>query len=193
MSQMLSAVLGIVLLGGVGLGLVSCSTTPPAYAPADITREQAWQSINWRGEGRGILIYRDQPEKFRMETDIDRLAKTWTLVVRLPLLGEEHLAINYKTGKIDGPLWQRWKKQNPQADITPLKRALLQVLRQQKIPSGAVWDQYTLAFAGPAGVYWQFGHWKNGRFHWAQVTLTEIYEYPLKLELEWREESGVGK
>ena len=175
----------IVLLGGI-IFFPSCSTAP-VYAPANIDREQSWRSINWDGEGRCTFVYHDQQDRFRMETNLNRLAHTWILVVRLPMLGEEYLKINYQNGLIDGPLWQRWQKQNPHADIRSLKQALMQVLRLHKIPRHATWDQQVLAFTGSPGVHWQFDHWKNGRFYRAQVTFEEIYEYPLKLELEWRE------
>ena len=184
-------ILGILTFMGV-VGLSSCATTP-TYAPANISRDEAWQSISWDGEGRGTFSYHDQQEKFRMETGLQRAEKIWILAVRIPLLGEEYLKLNYQTGAIEGPLWQRWQKQNPRSDIRPLKQALRQVLRLKKIPRRATWDQYTLAFTTNPGVDWQFDHWQNGRFYRVQVTLTGIYEYPLKLELAWLAEPAAAR
>ncbi|MBP5296747.1 MAG: hypothetical protein J6Y94_05395 [Bacteriovoracaceae bacterium] len=176
----------IISLGGM-IWLSGCSTTA-VYAPANIEREQAWQSIDWQGTGRGTFTYHDKSESFRMESGLNRQTKTWVLAVRIPLLGEEYLKINYQTGVLEGPLWERWQKQNSRSVVRPLKQAIMQVLRLKKVPQQATWDQYTLAFEGRPGVHWQFDHWKAGRFYRAQVRLEEIYEYPLKLELEWREE-----
>ena len=125
-----------------------------------------------------------------MEAARNAAAQTWTMAVRIPLLGEEHFVLNYKTGTLEGPLWQRWQKENPQGDITPLQHALMKVLNLKQVPLNATWDQHQLKFSTEQNVDWTFDWWRHGRFHRIQVEIKEVYEYPLILELTWREEGS---
>jgi len=183
----LAQYLFFILCGVLLLGLMAGCSSTPVYPPANITREQAWASLDWNGEGRGAFRYHDHEDRFALETALNSAQQTWIMAVRIPLLGEEHFSLNYKTGQLEGPLWKRWQQQNPQGDITPLKQALMKVLNLKKVPLKATWDQYQLKFDSDPHVHWTFDWWHSGRFHRVQVEITEVYEYPLILEINWRE------